>query len=63
MLGSAIAYGVESQRMHYVVVLTVGTLVAANLFLILDLSFPYLGDIGTSPEPLEVAIRYLEYLE
>ena len=49
--------------MHYVVVLTVGTLVAANLFLILDLSFPYLGDIGTSPEPLEVAIRYLEYLE
>ena len=63
VLGSAIAYGVESQRMHYVVVLTVGTLVAANLFLILDLSFPYLGDIGTSPEPLEVAIRYLEYLE
>ena len=31
-----------------------------NLFLILDLSYPYLGDIATSPESLQVAIRYLE---
>ncbi|MDA0253162.1 MAG: DUF4239 domain-containing protein [Actinomycetota bacterium] len=60
VLGSAIAFGVENPRMHYVVVLTVGTLVAANLFLILDLSYPYLGDISTSPEALQVAIRYLD---
>ena len=60
VLGSAIAFGVENPRMHYVVVLTVGTLVAANLFLILYLSYPYLGDIATSPEALQVAIRYLD---
>ena len=60
VLGSAITFGVQSQRMHYVVVLTVGALVAANLFLVLDLSYLYLGDVATSPEPLRVAIRYLE---
>lgn len=59
VLGSAIAFGVESQRMHSVATLTVGALVAANLFLVLDLSHPYLGDIATSSEPLQVAIRYL----
>ena len=60
VLGSAIAFGVESPRMHYVVVLTVGVLVAANLFLVLDLSHAYLGDIATSPEPLQIVIRDLQ---
>ncbi len=57
VLGSAIAFGVASPRMHYVVVGTVGVLVAANLFLVLDLSYPYLGDIATSPESLQAIIR------
>lgn len=59
VLGCAIAFGIESPRMHSGVVITVGVLVAANLFLILELSYPYLGDVGTSPEPLQVAIRAL----
>lgn len=62
VLGSAIVYGVESPRMHYMLVITVATLVAANLFLVLDLSYPYLGDIGTSPEPLKVTVDFLEKL-
>lgn len=60
VLGSAIAFGVESPRMHYVVVLTVGALVAANLFLVVDLSHPYLGDIATSPTPLQAVVDYLQ---
>ena len=56
VLGSR-SLGVASPRMHYVVVGTVGVLVAANLFLVLDLSYPYLGDIATSPESLQAIIR------
>ena len=59
VLGCAIAFGIESPRMHGGVVITVGVLVAANLFLILELSYPYLGDVGTSPEPLQVAVLSL----
>jgi len=39
---------------------TIGALVATNLFLILELSHPYLGDIGTSARPLSEVIRLLE---
>lgn len=59
VLGCAIAFGIESPRMHSGVVIIIGVLVAANLFLILELSYPYLGDVGISTEPLQVAIRAL----
>lgn len=38
-------------------VATVGVLVAANLFLVLQLSHPYVGEMATSPEPLREVIR------
>lgn len=60
VLGCAIIYGVEEPFMSYPMVLTVGALVAANLFLVLQLSHPYLGEIGTSPEPLREVVRVLE---
>jgi hypothetical protein len=40
-------------------VATVSALVAANLFLVVQLSHPYIGEIGTSPEPLREVIRVL----
>lgn len=60
VLGCAIIYGVENSRMHYPMVITVGALVAANLFLVLQLSHPYIGETGTSPEPLREVIRMLQ---
>jgi hypothetical protein len=59
VLGCAIIYGVEKPGMHYPMVATVSALVAANLFLVLQLSHPYIGEIGTSPEPLREVIRVL----
>lgn len=59
VLGCAIIYGVEKPGIHYPMVATVGALVAANLFLVLQLSHPYIGEIGTSPEPLREVIRVL----
>jgi hypothetical protein len=57
VLGCAIIYGVENPVIHYPMVATVGVLVAANLFLVLQLSHPYVGEMATSPEPLREVIR------
>ena len=60
VLGCAIIYGVERPGMHSAMVATVGALVAADLFLVLQLSHPYVGEIGTSPAPLHEVVRVLE---
>ena len=52
VIGCAIVYGVERAALHYPMVATIGVLVAANLFLVLQLSHPFIGEIGVSPEPL-----------
>ncbi len=59
VLGCAIIYGVEHPRIHSVMVATVGVLVAANLFLVMELSHPFLGEMATSPDPLRDVITVL----
>jgi Protein of unknown function (DUF4239) len=60
VLACAIIYGVEAPVMNYAMVVTVSALVAANLFLVLELSHPFMGDVGTSEEPLKQVVRVLE---
>ena len=60
VLGTAIVYGVEKPRMHRPVVVVVGLIVAANLFLIMELSHPYAGAIGTTADPLREVLRVLD---
>jgi hypothetical protein len=55
VLGGAIVYGVEQPAMHYPMVVTVGVLVASQLFLILELSHPFIGVVAASPAPLQEA--------
>lgn len=59
VLGGAIIYGGEKSARHYLMVATVGALIASNLFLILQLSHPYTGEIATSPEPIREVLRLL----
>jgi O-antigen/teichoic acid export membrane protein len=59
VLGCAIIYGVEKPAMDYAMVATVGVLVAAALFLVVDLSYPFVGEMSTSPEPLREVIQVL----
>ncbi|MDX1870662.1 hypothetical protein SBI67_00880 [Mycolicibacterium sp. 120266] len=59
VLGTAIVYGVERPAMHYPMVIIVGVLVATNLFLVLELAHPFIGDIATTPDPLREAVRVL----
>ncbi|WP_197382218.1 bestrophin-like domain [Mycolicibacterium mengxianglii] len=59
LLACAIIYDVKKPSTHYSMVAILGVLVAANLFLVMELSHPFLGDIGTSSEPLKEVIRQL----
>jgi hypothetical protein len=59
VLGGAIIYGVETPARHYPMVATVGVVVAAILFLVLELSNPFVGEISTSSEPLREVIGVL----
>ncbi|PRC41984.1 hypothetical protein C6A85_000000112835, partial [Mycobacterium sp. ITM-2017-0098] len=59
VLGTVIIYGVEKPAMHYPMVAVVGLVVASNLFLIIELSHPYIGDLATSPDPLNAAVWML----
>jgi hypothetical protein len=59
LIGCAIIYGVEKPAMHYAMVASLGVLVAAELFLVLELSHPFSGEIGASPEPLHEVIQVL----
>ncbi len=59
LLGCAIIYGVEKPSTHYAMVVILGVLVAAELFLVLELSHPFIGEIATSPEPLRQVVRVL----
>jgi hypothetical protein len=59
VLGTAIVYGVDRPVLHYAMVAIVGIIVAANIFLVLELSHPYLGVIGTSVDPLREALSVL----
>ena len=63
VLGTVMIYGVQKPVMHYPMVAIVGALVAANLFLVLELSHPYLGDVATSPEPLREVVAVLSELK
>jgi hypothetical protein len=59
VLGGALVYGVEKPAIHYALVATVGVLLATDLFLVVELSHPYLGDTATSPESLGTVVQYL----
>jgi hypothetical protein len=55
VLGFAVIIGEKQVRMHYAMVAAVSVLVAALLFLVMELAFPFHGEMGTSPEALRVA--------
>jgi hypothetical protein len=59
VVGCSIIYGVEEPRMHFAMVATVSVLVAANLFLVLELAHAYVGEIATSPQPLREVVAVL----
>ncbi|MEE6166775.1 MULTISPECIES: bestrophin-like domain [unclassified Mycolicibacterium] len=59
VLGCSIIYGVEKPGMHYGMVASLGVLIAAALFMVLEFSHPYIGELATSPQPLYQVIQVL----
>jgi hypothetical protein len=59
LLGCAIIYGVEKPATHFLMVAILGVLVGTIFYLVVMLSHPFIGDIGTSSEPLHEVVRVL----
>ncbi|WP_179475442.1 bestrophin-like domain [Mycolicibacterium vinylchloridicum] len=59
VVGTVVIYGVEKAGMHYPMVAIVGLIVATNLFLILELSHPFIGGISTTNDPLYEVVSVL----
>ncbi|GAA5612899.1 hypothetical protein Spla01_04066 [Streptomyces platensis] len=59
VLGFSVVFGCRQARMHYGMVGAVSVLVAANLFLVVELGYPFLGEFATSPEPLRAVVEVL----
>jgi Protein of unknown function (DUF4239) len=59
VLGTVIIYGVEKPVLHYPMVAIVAVIVATNLFLIVELSHPYVGAVSTSSDPLQEVVAVL----
>ncbi|MEW5809752.1 MAG: hypothetical protein AB1925_09875 [Actinomycetota bacterium] len=60
LLGCAIIYGVEKPANHYAMVAIIGTLVGAQLFLVVELSHPYVGAVSTVSDPLQQVVHVLQ---
>jgi Protein of unknown function (DUF4239) len=59
VLGTVIVYGVENPKLHYPMVAIVALIVGTNLFLVLELAHPYVGEISTTSDPLQEVVAVL----
>ena len=59
VVGTVIIYGVEKPVLHYPMVAIVAVIVATNLFLVVELSHPYVGAVSTSSDPLQEVVAVL----
>ncbi|MFF3540397.1 hypothetical protein [Streptomyces platensis] len=59
VLAFSATFGSEQALIHYGMVAAVSVLVATNLFLVTELSYAFLGEFATSPEPLRAAVEAL----
>ena len=59
VFGTVIIYGVEKPILHYPMVAIVAVIVATNLFLVVELSHPYVGAVSTTSDPLQEVVAVL----
>jgi hypothetical protein len=58
-LGFCLLFGLESARLHYVMISGVAMFIGLNVFLLVQLSYPFSGDLSITPEAFHHAIRDL----
>ena len=56
----ALLFGLESARLHYVMVAGLAAIVGTNLFIVTQLNYPYVGDISVQPTSYHTVIQELE---
>ncbi|NKZ07052.1 DUF4239 domain-containing protein [Actinomadura latina] len=58
-LAFCLVFGLENARLHYLMVAGVTIVIAVNLFLIVELNYPFKGDLSVRPDVAEHVIREL----
>ena len=56
----ALLFGLESARLHYVMVAGLAAIIGTNLFLVAELNYPYLGDVSVQPTSYHTVVQELE---
>jgi hypothetical protein len=59
LLTSGIIFGGSKSAFNSAMVAALGVLIASVLFVVVEMSHPYLGEIATSPEPLRQVVAFL----
>jgi hypothetical protein len=55
----ALLFGLESARLHYVMVAGLAAIIGTNLFLVAELNYPYLGDVSVQPTSYRTVVEEL----
>ncbi|MEO3782320.1 hypothetical protein ABGB12_03250 [Actinocorallia sp. B10E7] len=59
-LAFCLLFGLENARLHYLMVAGVTTVIAVNLFLMVQLNHPFKGDLAVQPNSHQYVVRELE---
>lgn len=55
----ALLFGLESARLHYVMVAGLAAIIGTNLFLVVELNYPFAGDISVEPTSYRTVVQEL----
>jgi hypothetical protein len=55
----ALLSGLESARLHYVMVAGLAAIIGTNLFLVVELNYPFAGDISVEPTSYRTVVKEL----
>jgi hypothetical protein len=55
----ALLFGLESARLHYVMVAGLAAIIGTNLFLVVELNYPFAGDSSVEPTSYRAVVQEL----
>jgi hypothetical protein len=59
MIGMSLLFGLDDNALRRVLLVLVGTVIATNLFLIIEMNYPYYGSFAVTPDAYEQVIADL----
>ena len=59
MIGMSLLFGIDDNALRRVLLVLSGTVVATNLFLIIEMNYPYYGSFAVTPDAYEQVVADL----